>query len=87
MHAWSALVPHVRRYVNQNFAMLGIDTTLIISKSKASLKDLADSVGSDIVSETQSYPLSFTQLEEKDTRPNAPFADGYSTRYSEITNC
>jgi hypothetical protein len=50
MHAWSALVPHVRRYVNQNFAMLGIGTTLFISKSKASLKALADSVGSDIVS-------------------------------------
>ena len=32
----------------------------------------------------QSYPLNFRQLKEKDARPNAPFADGYSTRYSEI---
>ena len=36
------------------------------------------------MSERQSYPLNFRQLEEKYTRPNAPFADGYSTRYSEI---
>lgn len=87
MHAWAAIVPHVRRDFTINFDKLGIDTTLIIRKSKASLKALADSVGSDIARESQSFPLIFTQLEEKDTRPNAPFADGYSTRYSEIINC
>jgi hypothetical protein len=48
---------------------------------------VANRVGSDIVSASQSYPLNFRQLEEKDTRPNAPFADGYSTGYSEIINC
>jgi hypothetical protein len=47
---------------------------------------VANRVDSDIVSERQSYPLNFRQLKEKDTRPNAPFADGYSTRYSEIIN-
>jgi hypothetical protein len=31
--------------------------------------------------------LNFRQLEENNTRPNAPFADGYSTRYSEIIHC
>ncbi len=48
---------------------------------------VANRVGSDIVSERQSYPLNFRQLEENYTRPNAPFADGYSTRYSEIIHC
>ena len=36
------------------------------------------------MSERQSYPLNFRQLEETDARLNAPFADGCSTRYSEI---
>ena len=31
--------------------------------------------------------MNFKQLEGKDTRPNAPFAAGYSTRYSETINC
>ena len=48
---------------------------------------VANRVGSDIVSGRQSYPLNFKQLEEKDAQPNAPFADGYSTRNSEIINC
>ena len=48
---------------------------------------VANRVGSDIVSGRQSYPLNFRQLEENDAQPNAPFADGYSTRYSEIINC
>jgi hypothetical protein len=38
------------------------------------------------MSERQSYPLNLRTLEEKDTRPNAPVENGYSTRYSEIIN-
>jgi hypothetical protein len=60
---------------------------LIIRKATSPWEVVANRVGSDIVSERQSYPLNFRQFEEKDTRPNAPFADGYSTRYSEIINC
>jgi hypothetical protein len=59
---------------------------LIIRKAKSPWGVVANRVGSDIVSGGQSYPLNFRQLEEKDTRPNAPFAEGYSTRYSEIIN-
>jgi hypothetical protein len=59
---------------------------LIIRKAKSPWGVAADSVGSDIVSGRQSYPLNFRQLKEKDARPNAPFADGYSTRYSGIIN-
>jgi hypothetical protein len=47
---------------------------------------VANSVGSEIMSERQSYPLNLRTLEEKDTRPNAPVENGYSTRYSEIIN-
>jgi hypothetical protein len=57
---------------------------LIAGQADPPWKVLADSVGSDIGSEVQSYPLNFRQLKEKDTRPNAPVASGYSTRYSEI---
>jgi hypothetical protein len=57
---------------------------LTVGRADTPWKVLADSVGSDIVSERQSYPLNFRQLEEKDARLNAPFANGYSTRYSEI---
>jgi hypothetical protein len=57
---------------------------LIIRKAKSPWGVAANRVDSDIVSGRQSYPLNFRQLKEKDARPNAPFADGYSTRYSEI---
>jgi hypothetical protein len=60
---------------------------MIISNAKALWNVLANPVASDIIAESQSYPLNFSQLEEKDTRPNAPVANGYSTKYSETINC
>jgi hypothetical protein len=60
---------------------------VITTNTKTPWEAVANSVGSDTVTEKQSYPLNFSQLEETDTRPNAPFADGYSTRYSEKMNC
>ncbi len=63
---------------------LGVGSAFIIRKAKSLWEVVADSVGSDFGSEKQSYSLNFRQLEEKDTRPNAPFANGYSTRYGEI---
>jgi hypothetical protein len=60
---------------------------LIISNAKTPWEAVANSVGSDIVKERQSYPLNFRQLEEIDTRTTAPFAMGYSTRYGGIINC
>jgi hypothetical protein len=87
MGAGIAPWPHVRRAANKNFDKLGLGASLIISNSKAPWDVLANSVGSDIVNENQSYPLNFRQLEEKDTRPNAPVANGYSTSYGEITKC
>jgi hypothetical protein len=87
MHAWNAVMPHVRRRCNQNFDGPGVGSALNIRKAKSPWEVVANRVGSDILSERDSYPLNLRQLEEKDTRPNAPFADGYSTRYSEIINC
>ena len=80
-------MPHVRRTSNRNLDTPGFDTTVIITNAKTPWEAVANSVGSDIVNKRQSYPLNLRQLEEKNTRPNAPFANGYSTRYSEIINC
>ena len=77
---------HVRRTSNWNLDDPGLGTTLLISNAKTPWKILADSVGSDIVSEVQLYPLNFRSLEEKGSQPNAPYANGYSTRYSKIIN-
>ncbi len=52
----------------------GIGSALNIRNAKSPWKVPADSVGSDILVGRPSYPLNFRQLEEKDTRPNAPFA-------------
>jgi hypothetical protein len=47
---------------------------------------VADCVGSDIADGRQSYSLNFRKLRKKDTRPNSPIANEYSTRYDEIIN-
>jgi hypothetical protein len=65
----------------------GFATASIITNAKTPWEVVADSVGSDILGGRQSYPLNFTRLEETDTQPNAPFPNGYSTRYSEILAC
>jgi hypothetical protein len=43
----------------------GFGTTSIITNAKPPCKVVANSVGSDIVSDSQSYPLNFSQLEEQ----------------------
>ena len=58
----------------------GIGSALNIRNARSPWKVPSDSVGSDILVERPSYPLNFRQLEEKDARPNAPVANGYSTR-------
>jgi hypothetical protein len=52
--------PHLRLAVNANSDKLGRNTTMIISNPKAPWNVLADSVGSDIVTQRWSYPLNFT---------------------------
>jgi hypothetical protein len=83
----NAHLPHVRRHANRNLDDPGLGTTSIITNAKTPWEAVANSVGSDIVNKILSYPLSFRQLEEKYTRPNAPFANGYFTRYCETINC
>ena len=74
----------MRRTVKSNFDGPSAGSALIADQADPPWKVLADSVGSDIGSAVQSYPLNFRQLKEKDTRPNGPVANGYSTRYGGI---
>jgi hypothetical protein len=76
-------MPHLPHAVHSTFDTPGFETTVIITNAKTPWEAVANSVGSDNVIATQSYPLNFRQLEEKDTRPNAPFANGSPTRYCE----
>jgi hypothetical protein len=61
----------------------GFGTTSIITNAKPPCKVVANSVGSDIMSDSQSYPLIFRKSEETDTQPNASIAIGYSTKHGE----
>ena len=82
----NARPPHLLHAAHWTSHTPGFET-VIISNAKTPWEAVANSVGSDIVSRMRPYPLNFRQLEENDTRPNAPFADGYSTRYREKMNC
>ena len=78
-------MPHLRRAFNKDLDGPGVGAALIINNAKTPWKTLADNVGSDTLSDRQSYPLNFRQLEEKDTRPNDPVANRYLTRYEKQT--
>jgi hypothetical protein len=83
----NAHLPHVRRNAHWTSDTPGFDTTVFISNAKTPSEAVANSVGSDTVTEKQSSPLNFSHLEEKNTRTTAPFANGYSTRYGGMIHC
>jgi hypothetical protein len=55
----NARLPHVRRQVSGNLDDPDLGTTSIITNAKTPWEVVANSVGSDIVSERKSYPLIF----------------------------
>jgi hypothetical protein len=77
----------MRRAGHGGFGGPGLGTTLISSNAKAPWEVLANPVGPDMVRCIQSYPLKFRWLQDSGTCRNAPIANGYSTRYSEMINC
>jgi hypothetical protein len=78
--------PESLQFCQYLFESSGWPLTWNISNAKAPWEVVANSVDPVIVNDSPSPPLNFSQLEAKDTLPNAPFANGYSTRYSEIIN-
>jgi hypothetical protein len=71
--------PESLQFCQYLFERPGWPLTSIITNARTPWEVVANSVDSAIVNDRPSTPLNLSQLEAKDTLPNAPFANGYST--------